>query len=222
VCSSDLTKKAVTKKTTTKKTTKKSTTKKSTTKKVPVKGSPSSSKVRRYFGAGDAGVLKAGQDAAARLAAAAGLAPVVASSGFIAQKETKYRKLTKSPLSKKQLDEFREILIAKRRLIIGDVSSMEEEALTGGDSGALSNVPQHMADQGSDTFDQSLSLDLAASQRTLLKEIDDALDRITNNTYGICEQLGKPIKIDRLRQTPWARYSIEAAKQIEGAGYFPA
>jgi len=76
---------------------------------------------RRYFGAGDAGVLKAGQDAAARLAAAAGLAPVVASSGFIAQKETKYRKLTKSPLSKKQLDEFREILIAKRRLIIGEI-----------------------------------------------------------------------------------------------------
>ncbi len=137
-------------------------------------------------------------------------------------KTSRYKKITKSPLSTEQLNEFREILRTKRALIVGDVSSMELEALTGGNSGALSNVPQHMADQGSDTFDQSLNLDLAASQRKLLKEIDDALERIENGTFGICEQFEKAIKIDRLRNTPWARYSIEAARQIEHKGYFPS
>jgi RNA polymerase-binding transcription factor DksA len=102
---------------------------------------------------------------------------------------------------------------------VGDVSSMEEEALGSGGSGSLSHLPQHMADQGSDTFDQSLNLDLAASQRSFLKEIDDALDRIDNGTFGICEMLGKAIKIDRLKHAPWARYCIDAARQLEMPGY---
>lgn len=234
-------KKTTTKKTTTKKsTTKKTTTKKApaskkaTTKKTPASkksgstrsksksssGSKSSSKApRRRFGGGDAKALKASKDAAARLAAAAGLAPI-ASSQEASTKTSRYKKLTKSPFNKQQLDEFREILRAKRALIVGDVSSMEMEALTGGGSGALSHLPQHMADQGSDTFDQSLNLDLAASQRKLLKEIDDALARIENGTYGVCEKLGKQIKIERLRHTPWARYSIDAARQLELNGNY--
>ena len=105
------------------------------------------------------------------------------------------------------------MLRAKRRQLVGDVSSMESEALSAGDFS--SHTPNHMADQGSDTYDQSLNLDLAASQRTLLTDIDDALMRIENNTYGICELLGKPIKSERLKNTPWARFSIEAARMIE-------
>lgn len=92
---------------------------------------------------------------------------------------------------------------------------METEALTGGGSGALSSLPQHMADAGSDTYDQSLNLDLAAGQRKLLIEIDDALARIANNTFGICEDLGIPISAERLENTPWARCSIEGALERE-------
>jgi DnaK suppressor protein len=155
-----------------------------------------------------------GREAAAKLAAAAGLAGVRSSARADTHREKKYRRLTKSPLNEKQIAEFRELLIVKRRQLLGDVTSMENEAL-GGNGGSLSHLPQHMADQGSDTFDQSLNLDLAASQRGLLKEIDDALDRIDANLYGICELLGKPIKLERLRNTPWARFSIEAAREIE-------
>jgi DnaK suppressor protein len=155
-----------------------------------------------------------GREAAAKLAAAAGLAGVRSSARADTHREKKYRRISKSPLSPKQLAEFRELLIVKRRQLLGDVTSMENEAL-GGNGGSLSHLPQHMADQGSDTFDQSLNLDLAASQRGLLKEIDDALDRIDGNVYGICELLGKPIKLERLRNTPWARFSIEAAREIE-------
>ena len=78
--------------------------------------------------------------------------------------------------------------------------------------------PRHKAIEGISTG--SLSLDLAASQRDLLREIDAALARIENGTYGICVELGKPIRIERLRETPWAKYSIEAARDRESSGRF--
>jgi DnaK suppressor protein len=124
------------------------------------------------------------------------------------------RPMAKSPFGKKELEHFRQILLAKRRELIGDISTMESQALRG-QSGALSNMPQHMAEQGSEAYDQSLSLDLAAADRKLLREIDDALARIADGTYGICERSGKPIKQERLEELPWARHSIEAARELE-------
>jgi len=120
----------------------------------------------------------------------------------------------KTPFNAEQLEEFRQLLIKKRAQLVGDISTMETEALRGG-SGNLSNMPSHLAEQGSEAYDQSLSLDLAAADRKLLREIDDALKRIAEGTYGVCEATGKPIKVERLRELPWARYSIEAAREIE-------
>lgn len=120
----------------------------------------------------------------------------------------------KTPFNKEQLDHYKQILIRKRADLIGDVSTMEHEALRGS-SGSLSNLPQHIAEQGTDAFDQSLSLDLAAADRKLIKEIEDALKRIADGTYGVCELTGKPIKADRLEELPWARYTIDAARMLE-------
>lgn len=120
----------------------------------------------------------------------------------------------KSPFGKKDLERFRALLVRKKAELSGDISHLEEEALRG-ESGALSNLPQHMAEQGSETYEQSLHLDLAAADRKLLKEIDDAIMRIDAGTYGICEMTGKPIKVERLEELPWARYSIEAARELE-------
>ncbi|MFN0131126.1 MAG: TraR/DksA C4-type zinc finger protein [Phycisphaerales bacterium] len=120
----------------------------------------------------------------------------------------------KSPFDKRELGKFRAILLRKRAELVGDVSTMESEALMG-QSGSLSHLPQHMAEQGSDVAGQSLSLDLAAADRRLIKEIDDALRRIEDGTYGVCELTGKPIRAERLEELPWARYSIEAARALE-------
>lgn len=120
----------------------------------------------------------------------------------------------KSPFAKKDLARFRALLLAKRSELIGDVKNMEQEALRS-NAGSLSNLPQHMADQGSDAYDQALALDLAAVDRRLIKEIDDALKRIESGTYGLCELTGKPIKLERLEEIPWARHSIEAAREME-------
>lgn len=123
-------------------------------------------------------------------------------------------KKPKSPFTKRQLDKYHEILIQKRRVLMGDIDSMENEALKS-ESGALSHLPQHMAEQGSEAYEQTLSLDLAATDRKLLIEVDAALDRIMARTFGLCEHTGKPISIERLAELPWARYSIEAAREME-------
>jgi RNA polymerase-binding protein DksA len=120
----------------------------------------------------------------------------------------------KSPFNKKELEHFKQILLRKRAELVGDVGSMEGAALKDS-AGALSHVPQHIAEQGSEAYDQSLALDLAQVDRNLIKEIDDALKRIEEGTYGNCELSGKPISRDRLEELPWTRFTIEAARERE-------
>jgi RNA polymerase-binding protein DksA len=120
----------------------------------------------------------------------------------------------KTPFNKKELDRYRQILLRKRGELVGDVADLEQQALQGA-SGSLSHTPQHMAEQGSEAYDQALQLDLAAADRKLIREIDDALKRIEAGSYGVCELTGNPIKQERLEELPWARYSIEAARELE-------
>lgn len=124
----------------------------------------------------------------------------------------------KARLPKKELERFRDILLRKRAELLGDITGMESEALRSG-SGSLSNLPQHMAEQGSDTYEQHLSLDLAAVDREIIREIDEALKRIEDGTFGVCMKTGKRIAMDRLEEIPWARYSIQAAREMERNPY---
>lgn len=122
--------------------------------------------------------------------------------------------LPKSPFNKKELDRYRDILLKKRSELVGDVANLEGEALNAS-SGSLSHTPQHLAEQGTESFDQALSLDIAQVDRNLIREIDDALKRIKDGTFGICLLTHKPISKDRLEELPWTRYSIEAARERE-------
>jgi RNA polymerase-binding transcription factor DksA len=76
-----------------------------------------------------------------------------------------------------------------------------------------------MAEQGSDTFEQSISLDLAQVDRNLIREIDEALKRIELGTYGLCLRTGQRISAERLAEIPWAKYSIEAQRDLERNSY---
>jgi len=82
-------------------------------------------------------------------------------------------------------------------------------------TGDLSSMPIHMADIGTDNYEQEFALGLMDSERKLLHEIDDALQRIEQGTYGICEGTGKPIPKARLKAQPWARYCVEYARILE-------
>lgn len=126
----------------------------------------------------------------------------------------------KAGFNQKDLDYFRELLLAKRRELLGDMNSMEREALRE-NSTDLSNLPVHMADQGTDAYEQEFTLHLVEKDRSLLRELNDALAKIQNGTYGICEGTGLPISKPRLEAQPWARHSIEHARALEKrAGMF--
>lgn len=83
------------------------------------------------------------------------------------------------------------------------------------DAGDLSAYGQHMADAGTDTFDRDFALSMVASEQEALSEIDAAIKRIHDGTYGTCEITGKPISKERLLAVPFTRYSAEAQKEIE-------
>jgi RNA polymerase-binding protein DksA len=117
--------------------------------------------------------------------------------------------------SPRELELFRDAILAKRREIVGDMSSMEREALRSSSGTNLSNLPLHMADMGTDNYEQEFTLGLMEKDRKLLRDLNDALAKIQNGTYGLCEGTGKPISKARLEAQPWARYSIEYARKIE-------
>ncbi len=120
---------------------------------------------------------------------------------------------TPARLTKKQLNHFRDLLLKRRAELIGDVQAMESGALRGGGSGDSGHAPMHMADAGSDTYDQEFALQLAATERELLEEIDKSLENIRDGTYGLCEVTGKPISLPRLEAKPWAKVCIEVARE---------
>jgi RNA polymerase-binding transcription factor DksA len=76
----------------------------------------------------------------------------------------------------------------------------------------------HMADVATDNFDRDFALSRASSQQDIVYEIDAALDRIRDRTYGICELTGKRIEKDRLEAIPWTRFSLEAEQYLENQG----
>lgn len=121
-------------------------------------------------------------------------------------------------LTRADLDLFRELLLRRRAEILQNVLEIEDEMLKKSRldaSGDLSSMPIHMADLGSDNYEQEFTLGLVDGERKLLMEIDDALQRIENGTYGICEGTGQPIPKARLEAQPWARYSVEYARIVE-------
>jgi RNA polymerase-binding protein DksA len=134
------------------------------------------------------------------------------------RKKTSSTRTKKSRLGAAAIEHFKQLLLQKRREIISNVNEMEDEALKQSRldaSGDLSSMPIHMADIGTDNYEQEFALGLMDSERKLLREIDEALQRTEQGTYGLCEGTGKQIPKARLEAQPWARYCVEYARMLE-------
>jgi RNA polymerase-binding transcription factor DksA len=113
---------------------------------------------------------------------------------------------------------FFKLLIELRNHVLDSLGQHSEETLKRSakeDAGDLSGYGQHMADAGTDTFDRDFALSLVSSEQDALSEVEAAIKRIRDGTYGICELTGKPISKDRLLVVPFTRYSAEAQKELE-------
>lgn len=127
------------------------------------------------------------------------------------------RPLPKTHLTAKELRQFKELLLVKRAELVGDVQRLSNQALSNDarGQGEQSAMPIHMADVGSDNWEQEFTLGLLANEEALVREIDNALERIHKKAYGVCLATGKKISHARLRAKPWAQYCIEYARARE-------
>lgn len=129
----------------------------------------------------------------------------------VSSTRTKVKRLSASDLKR-----FKQMLLEKRAELLNNVFQIEDEALKKTHAtGDLSSMPIHMADLGSDNYEQDFAIGLMDGERKLLHEIDEALARIEKKTYGICLGTGEPISIARLEAQPWAKYSVDFARKLE-------
>ena len=121
-------------------------------------------------------------------------------------------------MTKAELDSYRDLLVSLRSRLNGDVTHLADEALrsTGGEaSGSLSNAPLHMADLGTDNFEQEFTLSLLQNQEQALDEIREALRRIERGTFGQCEECHQPVPKARLQALPYTRHCVACARKLQ-------
>jgi len=121
--------------------------------------------------------------------------------------------IKKTPFNKSKLAMFRKLLLAERDRHVEDIKFLSKSARN--TSGDHSNYSLHMADQGTDNFRQELNLALATNEHDIVWEIDEAIKRIDDKTFGVCEITGRTIGFERLKAMPYTRHSIEAQEAIE-------
>ncbi|MEX0688187.1 MAG: TraR/DksA C4-type zinc finger protein [Pirellulales bacterium] len=116
---------------------------------------------------------------------------------------------------------FKAALEAMRARLRGDVATMADAALRktrSESSGDLSSMPIHMADIGSDAYEQEFTLSLMATEEGTLDLVQQALGRIRARTYGTCEECGGVIAKKRLEAIPFAPLCIRCAEKLENGG----
>lgn len=112
-------------------------------------------------------------------------------------------------LTAKETRDFKDVLLALRERVAGEYSTLSRDNLE-----ANQRDPS-LSDQGTDTFDREMELNMMGSEQEVIFEIDAALRRIEKGAYGICELTGQPINIERLQALPYVRYTVRAQSELE-------
>jgi DnaK suppressor protein len=113
-------------------------------------------------------------------------------------------------MEKEKLEYFRKKLLKEREAILNKSRKLKEESYTLGTDGI-----QDMADAASNAYNADILMSLSDNDRNMVKEIDSTLDKIANESYGICEECEEPINEKRLEASPVARYCITCKRMIE-------
>jgi RNA polymerase-binding transcription factor DksA len=120
-----------------------------------------------------------------------------------------------------EIESFRHTLENLRARLRGDLDQMTDEALRRNlqsSSGNLSNVPLHMADVGTENYDQEFTLGLIENEQGTLGLVNEALARVEKGKFGLCVECGDPIPKPRLQAIPYTRHCIVCARMMENGG----
>ncbi len=121
-------------------------------------------------------------------------------------------------MSKKELTKFKDLILKKKDQILDQIEHIAKDTLKQSQkdaSGDISGYTYHMADVATDTYDREFSLGLASNERKLLYEIDDALKRITDGSYGLCLECNKSISKKRLTAIPYTKLCLKCQEDRE-------
>lgn len=116
----------------------------------------------------------------------------------------------KKELDKKTIAKFKKILLKEREQIVGEVKQIVESSKEMGQDGI-----QDIGDEAANIYNKQVLLSLNENERMRLQEVDEALDRIENGTYGICEECGGPISLKRLEVRSVAKYCVPCLTKLE-------
>ena len=121
------------------------------------------------------------------------------------------------PINKDQLKQFRQLLITERAKLAGEIKNIAQETSKSPReaSGDLSAYTVHMADMATDTYERELSMNIVSSEQELLYQIDDALKRLDEGSFGVCQQCNEPITMSRLKAVPYASHCITCQRAKE-------
>ena len=117
------------------------------------------------------------------------------------------------PLKKSEIAQFKKRLEELREQVMKTVQGAKE-AVTQPDE--AKGYSQHSADEGTDDFAKNINLEVTNKEFGLLRQIDRALEKIEEGTYGICDISGEEIPVKRLEAVPYATMTVKAQKKFEG------
>ena len=120
-------------------------------------------------------------------------------------------------MNKSETAKLKKLLLEKREEMSGDINSIARENMKSlkEASGDLSGYSYHMADMASDSYDREMSLNIATGEQKVIYEIDEALKRIDEGSYGLCVSCDKKIPVKRLSALPYAKYCIQCQSKEE-------
>jgi len=124
----------------------------------------------------------------------------------------------KKKLTKKELLEFKKIISKRKEEVSKEIEHISDDTLKKSQkeaSGDISGYTYHMADVATDNYDREFSLGLASNDRQDLYELDDAMKRIEDGSFGVCEDCNSIISKVRLKAVPYARLCIKCQEKRE-------
>jgi DnaK suppressor protein len=116
------------------------------------------------------------------------------------------------------IDRFREALLEERRRVEAAIENLHADhpGTMSDETGEDAVYDNHLADTATETYDRELDYTLEENSEHVLAEIEAALKRIEDDTYGVCSNCGKPIPEERLEALPWATLCIDCQRGREG------
>lgn len=115
-------------------------------------------------------------------------------------------------ISKKEIEKFKARLLEIKRQLMRSLEGTSSEVKSPEESKGYS---QHQADEGTADFDRTIALQLTGKEMVILKQVDRALEKIDEDTYGICDFTNKPIPLPRLEAIPYAVMTVDAQEKFE-------